>query len=97
MTVLAEVLMEEHARLLRIRAAMSQELETLPRGYISRKNIHGKVYPYLQKREGQKVLSRMIPSDKLAELEQQIARRKQLEASLREIEVSIKKIERVIQ
>lgn len=34
------------------------------------KNIHGKQYPYLQKREGSKVISQIVPGHELEELEQ---------------------------
>jgi len=97
MAILDEVLNEEFDRLQRIRAAMLKELELLPKGYISMKNIHGKQYPYLQKREGSKVVSQSVASHELEDLEQKIARRKQLQASLREVEGNIKKLERVIQ
>lgn len=97
MAILDEVLNEELDRLQRIRAAMLKELELLPKGYISMKSIHGKQYPYLQKREGAKVVSQSVAGDELESLEQKIAQRKQLQASLREVEGNIKKLERVIQ
>lgn len=97
MAILDEVLNEERERLQRIHAAMLRELEFLPKGYISKKTIHGKQYSYLQKREGSKIVSQMIPCQNVAEMEQKIARRRQLQASIREVEASIQKIERVIE
>lgn len=96
MSVLNEVLNEEFDRLQRIRVVILTELEFLPKGYISIKKIHGKQYPYLQKREGSKVVSKIVAKHELEELEKKIARRKQLQASLREVDGDIKKLERVI-
>ena len=70
MAILDQVLNEEFDRLQRIRAAMRKELELLPKGYISLKNIHGKQYPYLQKREGNKVVSQIVSEADLEELQQ---------------------------
>lgn len=97
MAILDEVLNEERERLQRIQAAMLKELELLPKGYISKKTIHGKQYSYLQKREGNKIVSQMIPHQDIAEIERKIVRRRQLQASIREVEANIQKIERVIE
>lgn len=58
---------------------LSEELSALPKGYISRKNINGKTQNYLQWWENGKLKSKYVRKDDLAALEQQIARRKELE------------------
>ena len=65
-----------------IYAKLQKELEQLPAGYISRKNIKGKVQYYLQWRENGKMKSRYISRNDLEAVEQQIAKRKKLEAAV---------------
>ncbi|MDO4552284.1 MAG: hypothetical protein Q4C22_01995 [Bacillota bacterium] len=96
MAILDEVLLEEYERMKKMRVVMKAEMDTLPKGYISKKNIYGRQYHYLQRREGSKIVSTFISEKNVAEAEAQIQRRKQLKASLAEIEESMKKIERVI-
>lgn len=96
MSVLDDVLREEHDRLIVMRDAMSGEIAELPRGYISRKRISGREYCYLQKRIGGKIVSSFIKRDDVPALEKQINRRRQLKASLREVDENLKKIRRVV-
>ena len=51
MSVLDDVLKEEYNRSKKIIKLIEDELNSLPKGYISKKKINGKVYYYLQKRE----------------------------------------------
>lgn len=96
MPVLDEVLLEEYERSNRIRIAMEKEMKQLPQGYISKKKINKKIYPYIQKRCGSKIVSKYISSKNLPHLEKQIEKRRQLERSIKEQKAIIKKIERVI-
>lgn len=96
MTILDNVLQEEYDRSKRMKEAMENELSQLPKGYISKKTINSKVYFYLQRRDGLKVVSSYIPLDELPEIEEQVAKRKQIEESIKTIVSNMKKIGRVI-
>ncbi|MBP5270926.1 MAG: AAA family ATPase [Clostridia bacterium] len=65
-----------------------EELEALPKGYISNKNIGGKVRHYLQWSENGKVRSRYIKESEYEEIRAQIERRKRLAALLKTLEKS---------
>lgn len=92
--ILDDVLKEEYERAQRMKKAMSIELASLPAGYISKKKINNKTYYYLQRRDGQKLKGTYLSSDQLQLVLNKIARRKQLEASLKELTARIQKIER---
>jgi hypothetical protein len=96
MSILDGVLKEEYERSKRIKLAMESELVELPVGYISAKKIAGKPYFYLQKRVKSKIISIYIQAEQLEEVEKQVARRRQLEQSIKELRENIKKIERVV-
>lgn len=96
MSILMEVLQEELDCLDRQEAAYSASLQELPKGYISKKNIRGKVYYYLQYRENGKVVSKYIPIADLPKVEEQIKRRKQLKASLSRVNEDRKRLKRVL-
>lgn len=96
MNVLDNVLQEEYERLARMKKAMEAELKGLPIGYISNKKINNKDYSYLQKRAGDKIVSKYIAHSNISQVKEQVEKRKRLESSLKEIEANMKKIERVI-
>jgi hypothetical protein len=96
MSILDGVLKEEYERSKRIKLVLESELAKLPVGYISTKKIAGKPYFYLQKRFKSKIISTYIHAEQLEEVEKQVARRRQLEQSIKELRENIKKIERVI-
>lgn len=96
MSVLDNILREEYDRSKKIKAAMERELEQLPIGYISKKNINNRSYYYLQKRQGIKIIANYIPLKELSRIKKQVERRKELEKSIKELSVNMKKIERVI-
>lgn len=96
MSILMEVLQEELERLDRQRQAYELHLSELPKGYISKKNIRGKEAYYLQYREGDKIISKWIPSDDLPQVEQQVKQRKMLEASLRRVKADQKRLRKVL-
>lgn len=68
---------------------LKQELDTLPVGYISKKTINGKVQHYLQWRENGKLKSKYIRKDELEAVEQQIARRKELEPIVSRLKLTL--------
>ena len=65
---------------------LKKEYDELPQGYISKKTINGKIQYYLQWRENGKMKSKYIRSDALAETEQKIARRKELEPDIKRLQ-----------
>ncbi len=65
-----------------------EELNKLPKGYISEKKINGKIYYYYQYTEKGKLLSKYIKKNELADIKKQIARRKEIETKIKQIENS---------
>lgn len=96
MSVLDDVLREEHDRLMSMRSAMSGEIAGLPQGYISRKRISGREYCYLQRRIEGRVVSSYVKHNDVSALEKQILRRRQLKSSIREIDENLRKLRRVL-
>lgn len=96
MSVLEETLAEEYDRFLRIAAAIRAELERLPKGSLRKRNLKGRIYYYLQYRDGGHVRSDYVPRGKVEETERAIARRRELAAALKERERSIRQIERAL-
>jgi len=82
-----------YALLLRQAAQKQRALADLPDGYISRKNINGKSYPYLQKRVNGKTQSRYIKADALADLTAGLVRRKSLTAEIAAIHAELQRLE----
>ncbi|NCA95589.1 MAG: hypothetical protein EOM74_01275 [Methanomicrobia archaeon] len=65
-----------------IKSAIEQ-LNLLPKGYISKKVIKGKIYYYLQYLDNGKIISKYVPRLDLPIIEKQIAKRKELERFLK--------------
>ena len=61
-----------------------QELDALPKGYLSKKVIKGLTYFYLQYPENGKLVSRYVPKDKVEELSDLLRRRKEIEKILKQ-------------
>ena len=95
MSILDKVLSEEYDRMKKMRIAMKKELDSLPKGYVSKKTINGKQYSYLQMRQAGKIVSEFISEKNVETIEKQIKKRNQLKMSIKEIDNNIKKIERV--
>lgn len=96
MSILMEVFKEELERLDRQAIIYAQDLQELPKGYISKKIIRGNVSYYLQYREGKKIVSKYISIENLPKVEVQVKRRKQLEVSLRRVREDQKKLRKVL-
>lgn len=62
-----------------------RELESLPKGYISKKKIKGKVYYYLQFIKDGKICSRYIKNDELNHIILLLKRRKEVEKEIRNL------------
>ena len=61
------------------------ELESLPTGYISKKNIHGKDYFYLQYKNNGKLVSKYIKEDDLEKLKADLKRREKIEKEIKSL------------
>lgn len=71
-------------------------IETLPRGYISVKQISGHTYYYRQWREGNKIVSNYVNEAQLNVMKQKIEIRKQNEELLKILAKDIKKAEKAV-
>ncbi len=101
MSVLKSVIAREEMRNENMVNQYSKELETLPRGKITPKAVKGKIYYYLYYRDGKKVISKYIGNDedKIADCQEKLNRRKQIEdilKKLREEKIKIQKMEAVL-
>ena len=79
-----------------------EQLKALPKGTLSVKKMGSGEYLYLKYREGKRIVTKYIGklSEKVVEIEKQIALRKTLEIMLKELETElalIKKIETIAQ
>ena len=63
-------------------AALTARIKELPKGYISKKTIGGKIYYYHQWSENGSKQSRYIKDDEVEPLAKQIAERKELQAQV---------------
>lgn len=97
MSVLNGVIMEEYERLSRIITKVQKEINELPKGYISEKRINGKVYHYLQFREGEKVKSVYLKADKVESYRVLIAHRNELIINLKGLQEDKKRLERMLE
>ncbi|MCR5348582.1 MAG: excisionase [Bacilli bacterium] len=66
-------------------AKLTRQIAELPKGYISKKTIHGKVYYYHQWSEMGKTKSVFVPESELESLTEQIALRKRLKDELNDL------------
>ena len=62
-----------------------EEIEKLPKGYISKKNIQGKEHFYLQWNERGKKISKYIPNSSISKVEESIRKRKEKEEVLKNL------------
>lgn len=94
MSVLSLLIEKEECRNRNMISKYSKELASLPKGSINTKNKNGKNYYYLVFRDGQKVISRYIGKDEnqVAEIKEQLARRKQVQEILKKLEQERKQI-----
>ena len=92
-SVLQMVMLEEYDRLIRLIDGIESELVDLPKGYISKKIINNNEYYYLQWRDGEKIRSKHISSDKVSDLRERVKRRQNLEKSLRSHKTDKRRLE----
>lgn len=90
MPIILDVLHEEAERLKEKQLAYKSQIENLPKGSIVYKSIRGNSYPYLMRREGQKVITQYIPEEKINEFEEKIKKRKYYQSLLKQINFDLK-------
>ena len=66
-------------------ASLKKQIEELPSGYVSKKNINGKIYYYHQWSENGKKKSKYLKGEEVDRMGEQIALRKVLQAKLDEL------------
>ena len=83
----------EYTKLLEKKASLQKELSVLPQGYISKKNINGKTYHYLQNRVSGKMAGIYLKKDKVDRVSEQIRLRKQYEEELPKVNTRLNELE----
>ena len=91
-----DVLKEEYDRSKRIVASIDKELSKLPVGYISKKQIGGHIYYYIQFKENGKLKSQYVNKDDALKYNKKVLRRRELLKNKKELLIDQKKIERVL-
>ncbi len=84
----------EYKELLERKLFINTALEALAKGYISRKNIKGKQYFYLQARADGKVTSEYLKTEDVVRITEELELRKQYEAELPMIAVRLEELEK---
>ena len=96
MGTVEDSLKEDYIYFLEELLRVEREWEALPKGSISAKKIHSKIYYYHQFREGKKVISKSLGPVFPGGLAQEIQRRKRIEAQKKEIKKNLKTISRAL-
>ena len=95
MSAVHDILREEYSRLEKRKDRYSRELESLPKGTISRKRIRNNDYYYLAYRSADKVKFDYLgkkEAPRLREIESQLGRRKEIEGKLKQVNISLEEI-----
>ena len=96
MSILYSVMLEEYDRIKRIIYKIDEELNEIPKGYISKKKINEKIYHYLQYRENGKIKSKYIKGNDVELYINLIEHRNDLLLKKKGLEADIKKLEKVL-
>lgn len=86
-------IVNEYTKLLEKKARLQKDLSVLPQGYISKKNINGKTYHYLQNRVSGKMTGEYLKKDEVERVSEQIRLRKQYEAELPKLNTRLNELE----
>ena len=86
-------IVNEYTKLLERKARLQKELTVLPQGYISKKNINGRTYYYLQNRVSGKMTGTYLKKDEMDRISEQIRLRKQYEAELPKVNSRLSELE----
>ena len=96
MTAFECMLVDEYDRARRLIPGLEEEIAGLPRGSVVEKRRGGKVYCYLTRREGGRVVTEYIPRDGVAEMRGKIELRKSLEDTLGAFRKTMRQVERAL-
>ena len=96
MSILDDVMLEEYNRINRIINKIDEELNELPKGYISKKKINEKIYYYLQYREANKIKSKYLKGDDVKIYINLIEHRNELLSKKKGLQVDKHKLEKVL-
>jgi hypothetical protein len=96
LSILEEQLLDEYMRCERNLDAQIAEINRLGKGYLSRKNIQGREYYYLQWKEDGKVKSKYVAESEVPELKHNIENRRRWEKSVSNLKRSMKQIEKAL-
>lgn len=91
-----ERLVESLEQLLKEELELEQVIDSLPKGYISTKNISGHTYCYRQWREGARINSEYVPESILNTVKRKIATRKEQETVLKAVRKEIKSLSHIL-
>lgn len=86
-------IVNEYTKLLEKKARLQKELSVLPQGYISKKNINGRTYYYLQNRVSGKMTGIYLKKDEVDRVSEQLRLRKQYEAELPKVNSRLSELE----
>ena len=86
-------IVNEYTKLLEKKARLQKDLSVLPQGYISKKNINGRTYYYLQNRVSGKMTGIYLKKDEVDRVSEQLRLRKQYEAELPKVNSRLSELE----
>ena len=89
MKVLRGILKDSLAYYQRLERDLIRRLGKLPKGSVKRRQIRGRAYYYLQRREGSKVLHRYLGRKKPEELIKAVEERRQLHEELAKVRAAL--------
>lgn len=93
MVQMDNAIVNEYTKLLERKAELQKELSVLPQGYISKKNINGRTYYYLQNRVSGKMTGIYLKKNEMDRISEQIRLRKQYEAELPKVNSRLSELE----
>jgi hypothetical protein len=94
MKVLKSILSESKTYYLDTKKKIEGKLKSLPKGIVKKREIGGRIYYYLQYREGAKIVQKYIGKAKPEIMLKQIKERKSLKAELKKVIEALKIIRR---
>lgn len=90
MKILKGILSESEAYYAEAEKKLRRRIAKLPKGSVKKRVIRGKIYWYLQKREGEKVVHKYAGKTKPVDLINQIKERKNLQKELKSVLESLR-------
>ena len=94
MRVLRSILQDSLVYYRRLERDLKRRLSRLPEGSVKRRRIKGRVYYYLQRRNGSKVVHRYLGRQKPVELLKGIRERRQLQQELVKVRAALRLLPR---